>query len=139
MNTPYLDSLLATIQKQETLVALLKKRIEYLDKEMGMLRTKDNVLIEHQITIIKTEAEIDALEKVISEKRTYFQQYSKYFEQECKEMELKYDKLIENAYLAAGKNQDLKRVLDRVDKGLLKTDIEAKLKFYKIVRDFLVK
>lgn len=138
MNTPYLDSLLATIEKQERLVELLNLRIVHLKSDIEA-KSNHRIKVENDITIIKTEAEVDALQKVISEKRKYFEEYSIWFEQQCKEMDQKYDKLIESAYLNAKKNPDLKTVLDRVDRKLVKTDREAKLNFYQTVRGILTK
>jgi hypothetical protein len=138
METPYIDNLKATLETQKCLLSLLENRIVYLTTEIGNAEVEHYHLNEAKINVIKTQAEIETLKKVIAEKTTYFEKYAVNFEIEYAEMEKKYDKLIENAYLRAAKNTNLKSILDRVNKDVLKTDKEAKLLFYKTLKEHLV-
>ena len=138
MEAPYLDTLKATLENQNQLLIYLQKRIEYLEAEIENCPSEHYHINEARINIIKTRAEIDTLKKVISEKTTYFEKFAAHFEVEYADMQSKYDKLIENAYLRASKNPVLKNILDSVNKDVLKTDKEAKLLFYKKVKQQLV-
>jgi hypothetical protein len=138
METPYIDTLKATLETQRCLLSLLENRIVYLNTEIGNAEVEHYHLNEAKINVIKTQAEIETLKKVIAEKTTYFEKYAAHFEVEYAEMEKKYDKLIENAYLRAAKNPVLKSMLEKVNKEALKTDAEAKLFFYKKVKEQLV-
>jgi hypothetical protein len=138
MEAPYLDTLKATLNTQNNLLLLLQKRVEYLEAEIENCPSEHYHINEARINIIKTQAEIDTLKKVIAEKTAYFEKFAAHFEIEYADMEKKYDKLIENAYLRASKNPVLKNIIDSVNKDVLKTDKEAKLLFYKQVKQHLI-
>ena len=137
METPYIDTLKATLDTQKNLLFLYIKRIEYLKEEIENCTSPNYHYNEAQISIIKTEAEIKTLTKIIAEKTDYFEKFAAHFEVEYAEMEKKYDNLIKNAYIRANKNPVLKKMLDVVNKDALKTDKEAKLLFYKKVKQQL--
>lgn len=135
MNTPYIDTLKATIAKQIFLLSLLENRIDYLKSEIDGCQSENYHINEARINIIKTQAEIETLEKVIAEKQDYFEKFAAHFEKEFAEMEKNYDKLMENARLKSAKNPVLKSLFDKVNKDSLKNDKEAKLFFYKKVKE----
>jgi len=138
METPYIDSLKSTLETQNKLLFYLEQRIEYINAEIETCQSEHYHINEARINAIKTKAEIDTLKKVISEKTEYFEKFAAHFEIEFAEMEKKYDKLIENAYLRAGKLPVLKKILDSVNKEAIKRDKEAKLFFYKQVKQHLL-
>jgi len=138
METPYINTLKATLDTQNALLTLLEQRVVYLISEIANCESENYHINEAKINVIKTQAEIDTLKKVLQEKTVYFEKYAAHFEVEYAEMERKYDKLIENAYLRAAKNPVLKTMLENVNKQALKTDKEVKLLFYKKVKQQLV-
>jgi hypothetical protein len=138
METPYINTLKQTLDNQNNLLLLLENRIDYLKTEIQNCQSFNYHTNEAGLNIIKTEAEIETLKKVIAEKTAYFEKYAAHFEVEYAEMERKYDKLMENAYLRAAKIPVLKSMLEKVNKQALKTDKEAKLAFYKKVKQLLV-
>ena len=137
MNTPYLDTLKETLVTQTKLKELFEKRIEYLKSEIANCESPNYHTNEAEILIIKTESEILTLQKVLSEKTSYFEKFAAHFEVEYADMERKYDKLMENAYLRAGKLPKLKTFLNNANKKLIETDKEAKLFFYKKVKEYI--
>jgi len=137
METPYIDTLKATLNTQNNLLSFLKKRIEYLNSEIENSETEHYHINEARISIIKTQSEIETLQKVITEKTNYFEKFAAHFEVEYADMERKYDKLLENAYLRSAKLPKLKNFLDNSNKKLIETDKEAKLFFYKKVKDYM--
>lgn len=138
MEAPYINTLKQTLDNQNNLLLLLENRVNYLKAEIENCQSFNYHTNEAGISIIKTEAEIETLKKVISEKTVYFEKYAAHFEVEFAEMERKYDKLMENAYLRSAKIPVLKTMLEKVNKQALKTDKEAKLAFYKKVKQLLV-
>lgn len=137
METPYLDILKATLDNQNKLLSFLEKRIEYLEAEIENCPSEHYHINEARINIIKTLAEIETLKKVIKEKTEYFEKFAANFEYEYAEMERKYDKFMEVAFLRAGKLPKLKQFLGNANKKLLETDKEAKLFFYKKVKEYI--
>lgn len=137
METPYLDTLKATLENQNKLLFYLERRIEYINAEIETCQSEHYHINEARINAIKTQAEIDTLKKVLAEKTAYFERFAAHFEIEYAEMERKYDKLMENAHLRAKKNSILKTMLEVVNKDALKNDKEAKLLFYKKVKQQL--
>lgn len=137
METPYIDTLKATLDTQNLLLQLLIKRVEYLEAEIENCPSEHYHINEARINIIKTKAEIDTLKKVLEEKTIYFEKYAKRFEVEYDEMEKNYEMIIKNAHIRASKNNVLKIMLEKVNKEALLTDKEAKLYFYKKVREQL--
>lgn len=138
METPYIDTLKATLKNQTNLLFFLEQRVIYLNTEIADCKSPNYHTNEAAISIIKTQAEIETLKKVLAEKTAYFEKYAVNFEAEYGEMERKYDKLIENAYLRAAKNPVLKTMLEKVNKEALKNDKEARLFFYKKVKEQMV-
>ena len=137
METPYIDSLKATLKTQNNLLFLLQQRIVYLNTEIADCKSPNYHTNEAAISIIKTQAEIDTLKKVLEEKTDYFEKYAKHFEVEYNEMMQKYESLMKNAYLRAAKNPVLKKLLDSANKEAINNEKEAKLFFYKKVREQL--
>jgi hypothetical protein len=137
MEAPYLDTLKETLATQNKLLVLLEKRLEYLNSEIANCESPNYHTNEAQITIIKTESEILTLKKVLKEKTEYFEKFAQHFELEYADMERKYDKLMENAFLRAGKLPKLKTFLNNANKKLIETDKEAKLFFYKKVKEYI--
>ena len=89
------------------------------------------------INIIKTNSEIDTLRNIIKEKSDYYKKFAANFEYEYAEMEGKYAKIMENAYLRAAKLPKLKLFLNNANKKQIETDKEAKLYFYKKVKEYM--
>lgn len=137
MEAPYLESLKAGLETHNKLLFHFEKRIEYLNSEIANCESPNYQTNEAEINIIKTEAEILTIKKVLLEKTNYYEKFAAHFEVEYADMERKYDKLMENAYLRAGKLPKLKNFLDNSHKKLIETDKEAKLFFYKKVREYM--
>lgn len=137
MEAPYINTLKATLDSQNLLLKYLKQRIEYLQAEIENCPSEHYHINEARINIIKTQAEIDTLEKVLFEKSRYFEKFAAQFDIEYAEMEKNYEMIMKNAHIRASKNNVLKIMLDKVNKEALKTDKEAKLFFYKKVREQL--
>jgi len=108
-----------------------------LEAEIENCPSEHHHINEARRNIIKTKAEIDTLKKVLEEKTIYFEKYAKRFEVEYDEMEKNYEMIIKNAHIRASKNNVLKIMLEKVNKEALLTDKEAKLYFYKKVREQL--
>jgi hypothetical protein len=137
METPYLDILKASLDNQNKLLSFLEKRIEYLEAEIENCPSEHYHINEARINIIKTLAEIETLKKVLKEKTEYFEKFAANFEYEYAEMERKYDKFMEVAFLRAAKLPKLKQFLSNANKKLIETDKEAKLFFYKKVKEYI--
>lgn len=137
MEAPYLESLKAGLETQNKLLFHFEKRIEFLKSEIANCESPNYHTNEAEISIIKTEAEILTIKKVLLEKTSYFEKFAAHFEVEYADMERKYEKLMENAYLRAAKLPKLKTFLDNSNKKAIETDKEAKLFFYKKVKDYM--
>lgn len=137
METPYLDTLKANLENQINLLSHLEKRIEYLNAEIENCPSEHYHINEARINIIKTNSEIDTLRNIIKEKSDYYEKFAANFEHEFAEMQRNYSKIMENAYLRAAKIPTLKKFLTNVNKKLIESDKEAKLYFYKKVKDYM--
>jgi hypothetical protein len=137
MEKPYIDTLKATLDAQNKLLFLLQQRVVYLNSEIANCESVNYHTNEAAINIVKTNAEIETLSKVIFEKTRYFEKYAAQFEIEYAEMEKNYEMIMKNAHVRAAKNHVLKTMLEKVNKEALLTDMEAKLFFYKKVREQL--
>jgi 16S rRNA G527 N7-methylase RsmG len=137
METPYLDTLKANLENQINLLSHLEKRIEYLNAEIENCPSEHYHINEARINIIKTNSEIDTLRNIIKEKSDYYEKFAANFEYEFAEMQKNYSKIMESAYLRAAKIPTLKKFLTNVNKKLIESDKEAKLYFYKKVKDYM--
>jgi len=137
METPYLDTLKGNLENQINLLAHLEKRIEYLEAEIENCPSEHYHINEARINIIKTKSEIDTLKSIVKEKSDYYEKFAANFEYEYAEMEGKYAKIMENAYLRAAKLPKLKLFLNNANKKQIETDKEAKLYFYKKVKEYM--
>jgi hypothetical protein len=130
----YLKELEATIQTQKDLVECLKKRVEILLSN----KVDDEYLMnENQITIIKTNAEINSLTQVIFEKQRYFEKYCKTFDQEYADMERNYVSVMEKASRAQNKHEGLRMLVNSYDRKAIEKDKELKLEYYKKIVSLL--
>ena len=137
METPYIDTLKATLNTQNSLLKHLEQRVEYLNSEIANCESPNYHTNEAGISIIKTQAEIETLKKVLFEKTRYFEKFAEQFEIEYAEMMKNYEMVMKNAHVRSAKNHVLKTMLEKVNKEALLNDKEAKLFFYKKVREQL--
>jgi len=135
METPYLASLLDKISVQKRFLELLKVRVDLLNQSLA--KAKPFEKNEAEISIIKTNAEIEAVQKIIAEKTKYFEDYSKHFEKRAAEMDRNYDMIMKSAIIRAKKSQVIDNLLKSVDKKVLEKDREARLYFFEKLRSLV--
>ncbi len=125
---PYMKKLQGTLNRHY-------KRHECLIKRISLIRnnfsTKDEYeKNEIELTIQKTESEIDSLKKVIEMRETYFRKFMEQFVLDCEDMEKNYDSVLEKAKAKQDKIKDMKEVLGAVQWEVLDENIEAKIKIF---------
>ena len=140
MESAYLKSLMDTIKDTIEMRDRLNFRIKAINEKIKNNRDYDEYDInEFHITLIKTQSELTVLNKVIYEKETYFKNYAAEYERDLKECNLNYDSIIEKAKLVKSKRADIANALDTVKWDLQKENEEARVFFYKRLKDLLAK
>jgi hypothetical protein len=139
-NSNYLQKLLSTIDLNVEMRDRLVFRNDKL-KEMFKQDDKysDYELNEFRITMIKTENEIDVMNKVIKEKTEYFQNYAKEYENDLQEMNLNYKKVLQKAEDLRKKIKAIDHALSTVKWDMIENNEENKVFFYKRLRDLIAK
>jgi hypothetical protein len=136
----YLDDLKKTLDTTIEMRDRLKFRIESLNEKCKNTRDHDDYDVnEFRITIIKTQGEIDVLDKIIKEKTEYFENYAKEYEFDLAETEKYYDRLIEKAKTLKDKSPALQHALGSVKWDVQKESEEARVFFYKRLKDIINK
>jgi hypothetical protein len=140
MESTYLKSLMDSIKETIEMRDRLNFRIKAINEKIKNNRDYDEYDInEFHITIIKTQGEVNALTRVINEKEEYFKNYAKEYEKDLKETNLNYNAIIEKAKLVKDKRKDIANALDTVKWDIQKNSEEARVFFYKRLKDLLAK
>ena len=114
---------------------LLENRIVFLENKN--ISESCHEYNEDQIIIINTNSEISALTRVIKEKETYFINFMQKFIEDCDEMESNFDRIKKEAYEKAETDPAIKDFLGRIFWDNLENNIEAKVEFYKLIKQKL--
>ena len=130
------DTIKDTIEMRDRLV-FRNNKLEEKFKQVG--KYDDYELNEFRILMLKTQGEINALNKVINEKQEYFKNYASEYEKDLKECNVNYDAVIEKAKLLKNKRSDIANALNTVKWDVQKENEEARVFFYKRLKDLLAK
>jgi hypothetical protein len=137
MEKVYYSVLKENIEVQHKLLGLLEQKVEATREEIKNPKLAKLTAIDLEISVIRTNAEIDTLKKVLQEKENYFQKYAEKFEKDVAEMNLNYAKVVKRAEFEASKKPQLSEFLSKSKNVDLEGNIEAKLYFYNRVKAFL--
>jgi hypothetical protein len=132
---PYLRVLEGQLKTAKLKKQLLENRIKFLENKN--ISESCHEYNEDQITIINTNSEISALSRVIKEKETYFINFMQKFIEDCDEMESNFDRVKKEAYEKAKTDPTIKDFLGRIFWDNLENNIEAKVEFYKLIKQKL--
>lgn len=139
-NSKYLESLVATIATSEEMLKRLKTRNEMLaEREKAPEGFSAYDLNEFGILRIKTQGEIDVLEKVIKEKKDYFEKYAEEYKKDLAETREKYADLVAFAKTKINSNKAINHALTSVKWDIQEKDEDARVFFYKRLRDIISK
>lgn len=136
----YLDELKKTIQEQRDLFNLLSERLLLIDTFLESINGRDegisNRLTANQLRIekIKVKAEANTLSSIITEREIYFAKYAEQFQKEYDEMVSNYDLVYKKAEALKDTNRAVFYLLDKVNHQSLEESKEAKLEFYKLLK-----
>lgn len=130
------DSIKDTLEMRDRLV-FRNNKLEERFKQVN--KYDDYELNEFRILMLKTQGEINALNKVINEKQEYFKNYASEYEKDLKECNVNYDAVIEKAKLLKNKRSDIANALNTVKWDVQKENEEARVFFYKRLKDLLAK
>lgn len=140
MESSYLKSLNDTIKDTLEMRDRLVFRNSKLEEKFKQVNKYDDYeLNEFRILMLKTQSEISVLNKVIHEKQEYFKNYAAEYERDLKECNLNYDAIIEKAKLVKNNRQDIANALNTVKWDIQKQSEEARVFFYKRLKDLLAK
>ena len=140
MESTYLKSLNDSIKDTLEMRDRLVFRNNKLEERFKQLNKYDDYeLNEFRILMLKTQGEINALNKVINEKQEYFKNYASEYEKDLKECNVNYDSVIEKAKLVKNKRSDIANALNTVKWDVQKENEEARVFFYKRLKDLLAK
>ena len=138
--SPYIDDLKKTLETTIEMRDRLKLRISMLtDMCSDMEKYNAYEINEFRITMIKSQGEVDAIQKVINEKTSYFEQYAKEYELDRQETIKNYDRIVEIAKRNAEKIPAVHHSLSSVKWDVQKESEEARVFFYKRLKGILEK
>ncbi len=120
----YLEKIKATLEKQDGLIAMLKKRLE-IEPVSSTLQS----LNEHAILCFDTQNRITALEQENKARRDYFVRFVADFENKMKECDENYDKVVEYAKKKSKSNVMIEIAFEQYGTNPT-NDIERKVGFY---------
>lgn len=132
---PYLTVLENQLKTAKLKKQLLENRIVFLENKN--ISESCHEYNEDQIIIINTNSEISALTRVIKEKETYFINFMQKFIEDCDEMESNFDRVKKEAYEKAKTDPAIKDFLGRIFWDNLENNIEAKVEFFKLIKQKL--
>ncbi len=132
---PYLTVLENQLKTAKLKKELLERRITFL--ELADMSPNSYTGNENKIIILDTRSQISALDRVIKEKETYFIKFMEKFIEDCDEMESNFDRVKEEAYKKAETDPAIKDFLARIFWENLENNIEAKVEFYKLIKQKL--
>lgn len=136
----YLEDLKKTLDTTIEMRERLKKRISFLKEKSEFTRDYDEYEVnEFGITIIKTQGEIDVLDKIIKEKTEYFENYAKEYEHDLAETNKYYDTMVAKAKSLMDKSPALQHALKSVKWDVQKDSEEARVFFYKRLKEIINK
>ena len=136
MNTPYISELKATLDTQKELLSLLEKKIYELEKNR-VFSDESIESLNLQIDLIDTQARMETVKKVITQKSDYFEKFAKNFEVEYSEMLSNYKAVMERAEKLKFKIPQIEMLLKAANPVVLEENREARLFFYKKIKALL--
>ena len=136
MNTPYISELKATLDTQKELLSLLEKKAYELEKNR-VFSDESIESLNLQIDLIDTQARMETVRKVITQKSDYFEKFAKNFEVEYSEMLTNYKLVMERAEKLKFKIPQIEMLLKSCDPIELEKNREVRLFFYKKVKALL--
>ncbi len=135
-NHPYAKTLEKGLETQRNMYNLLKERVELITGKLPpntpLLRLET---VEAKITIIRTEGEISVLERVISEKTRYYDEYMDQFVKDEAECNEKMERLLKMA--ANSQKPQVRKMLDNRDLQKVLDDPEARIALYKGLKKYV--
>jgi len=127
----YLTKLEENLSSTYEMLDLLNTRLQLLRNSDGKSPYEIN---EGKILAIKTKAEVETLQRIINEKRAYFEAYRKQFILDCKEMDNQFDFYLQKANKLAASNEAINNVLIKSKYDIIDRRIDVKLAFYKSIK-----
>lgn len=126
---PHLQHTKNSIDTLKNLVELLNKRKRIIENSTEELKPYEQN--ERQIALIKTDIELAKVHTGIKQKEIYFKDFSNNVTTYLKEIEEKWDTLMEKARKTANNNNpDLKKLLDEADHTEFEKNWELKINHY---------
>lgn len=135
LNHPYMKVLQGTLTTTRLMLECLEKRKVLITADMS--KKSEYEKNEIQITLIKTQGEIDVLKGIIREKENYFAKYIQEFAKDVDEMDKNYDRLLKEGKAVEKTNKGVQQLFGSVKWDVMEKNIEVKLVFYKRLRDLL--
>jgi hypothetical protein len=132
---PHLRITLESINTLKNLISLLEKRKEIITSSEEKLT--DYEKNERAIQLIKTEIELAKSHTAIIQKEMHVKDFSEGMENILKELNEKWDGLMEKAEKKAKNDADLRKVLDMADAKKFDENWEFKVNFYVNIRQMI--
>jgi len=129
MAKTYLEELMGTLEPQKKLASLLKAKVSILSKKSINFGSLED--INDNIDLIKAEAELFTLEKILKEKEEYFKKYAAQFELDYKEANQNYKQLLEKIKIKAKTDKVIESYLKKINFEAIESNKEVKVAFYK--------
>lgn len=131
INHPYIKTLENTLIIHKRLLECLEKRLVLIHTDYALKNEYQKNEIE--IEKIKTQAEIDSVKRIISERENYFQKYMAKFVVDAEEVDKNYEKLLDK--IKKDKKAGSKELLDSVNWKAVEENIEVKIKLYERLKN----
>lgn len=132
-----LEKTMGLLKKSTELRDLLLSQVELSNEEIKV--TTPILANELRIKIIRMEAEIHQLNRLIKEKGDYYKFKCEEFVAEVTEMNLNYDFVMKRALILKATDMGVKKRLDNTNWEAVKNNLDIKLEFYKSLRNLIGK
>lgn len=132
-----LEKTMGLLKKSTELRDLLMAQVELSNEEIKV--TTPIFANELRIKIIRMEAEIHQLNRLIKEKGDYYKFKCDEFVSEVTEMNLNYDFVMKRALILKATDIGVKKRLDNTNWEAVKNNLDIKLEFYKSLRNLIGK
>lgn len=135
INHPYMVVLQETLNTTKQMLECLEKRKVLIT--IDMVKKNEYERNEIQITLIRTQGEIDTLKKIISEKENYFIKFIQEFAKDAEEVDKNYDNVLKEAKAQSYQVKGIADTLKSVKWDIMENNIEVKIHFYKRLKALL--
>lgn len=135
LNHPYLKTLQGTLSGFYKLQERLVKDTILIKENYATKSEFEKNRIE--ISIIKTNNEIESINKVIDARENYFKKYIQQFVIDLKECDDNFDSVLETAKQKSAKNNNILNTLNSIVWDVVNSNIEAKIKLYQHIKKII--